>query len=198
MMRRISDIARSAVATNSFVLLALSKPYAEALEEDISDATAIAQDRLGVVSAGITGEHSRQDGPGSAFGSALLPAEVRLKGVDGMRGAMQGINARIAARASAERAEWFPSRRALAALMNNWLLGAPELPRYERTRMSDEDVRAFVVAKCSEKVLSRSMLLRVLRDSGQACEQSRFASLYIDALASRNAAPMTDPIGAVK
>ena len=54
----------------------------------------------------------------------------------------------------------------------------PDIPRYDRSPMSDEEIRHFIVLQLENEQLSRTPLLRRLRDSGRACEQSRFASLY--------------------
>jgi hypothetical protein len=182
--RRIQDIAQSAADSGGFVLLALSKPYFAALETDIAAAAEIAKDRIGVVSAGVASERLEHNAWSAALASTLLPAEAKLKGVEGMRGAMQGVNARIAARAASERTEWFPSTRALSQLIESWLAGAPDLPLYDRTKLSDDEVRAFVREHCLAKSASRSKLLRALRDSGRACEQSRFASLYNEVISA--------------
>ena len=55
----------------------------------------------------------------------------------------------------------------------------PELVKYERTTMSDEEVMEYIAGELSSHPkLKASPLLRNLRDSGRACEQKRFGRLY--------------------
>jgi hypothetical protein len=45
--------------------------------------------------------------------------------------------------------------------------------------VTDQQVRTFIRLQLNRNgVVSRSVLLRRFRDSGKACEQSRFANLY--------------------
>jgi len=56
---------------------------------------------------------------------------------------------------------------------------SPALPRHNRRRMEDEDVKAFVKAElAADASASCAVLLRTLRDGGRACEQARFKQIY--------------------
>ena len=46
--------------------------------------------------------------------------------------------------------------------------------------MTDDEVRQFIVRASSAKPLSWSAALRMLRESGRACEQQRFKRLFTD------------------
>jgi hypothetical protein len=52
--------------------------------------------------------------------------------------------------------------------------------RYERTPMTDDQVREFIVRALHTEALSCSAALRKLRDSGLACEQQRFKRLFTE------------------
>ena len=55
----------------------------------------------------------------------------------------------------------------------------PELVKYERKTMSDDEVMEYIAGEISRNPkLKASPLLRKLRDSGRACEQKRFGRLY--------------------
>jgi hypothetical protein len=55
--------------------------------------------------------------------------------------------------------------------------------------VTDEQIREFIRRELSRnRVASRSLLLRKLRDSGRACEQSRFACLYREMVADEKIA----------
>ena len=99
---------------------------------------------------------------------------------------MQGINARIARKIVAEHTEWFPDFNKLTDLVQRWSEGVEELPVYDRARMSDSEVTAFIK---SSKYTSRSSALRGLRDSGRACEQARFARIYQQMMANDSPRP---------
>jgi hypothetical protein len=167
--RHVSDLA--AGDSNSFVLLALSEAYANALEDDIAAAVSSAPGRVALVSAG------RNLRPDDRLASAMLPAEARLKRIVG--GAMQGVNARIARKIVSEHARWFPEIEKLRRLIESWGDGVPPLPTYNRARMTDTEVRQFIRDdSVAEPRSSKSRALRRLRDSGQACEQARFGRLF--------------------
>jgi hypothetical protein len=52
--------------------------------------------------------------------------------------------------------------------------------RYERTPMTDDEVRQFIVRTLRTEAMSCSATLRRLRDSGLACEQQRFKRIFTD------------------
>jgi hypothetical protein len=53
--------------------------------------------------------------------------------------------------------------------------------KYDRKPMTDEAVKAFVRTEVQlHPEYSRTRLHRLLRESGMACEQKRFATLYAE------------------
>lgn len=169
--RTLDELAASLTRRRDVLLLALSQPYALALREDIASAERRAVGRVALVSVGLAAA-ANLSAPAS-----LLPVEARLKQTVG--GAMQGVNGRIAEMIVREHAKWFPSVDRLRALIGQWVADAPALPTYGRAVQSDDAVRQFIRDQANAgKVRSRTGMLRALRDSGRACEQSRFGRLY--------------------
>jgi hypothetical protein len=56
----------------------------------------------------------------------------------------------------------------------------PQLPRFERARMSDAEVREWIRGDKASypRSSNKSASLRRLREQGRACEQARFGRLY--------------------
>jgi hypothetical protein len=53
--------------------------------------------------------------------------------------------------------------------------------RTERRRLTDEEVRLFIrERRTAEPSARHTRLLKLLRESGSACEQSRFRALFIE------------------
>ena len=66
-------------------------------------------------------------------------------------------------------------KKNIQKINNSW----PNLQKYNRTSLSDQEVLNFIEKQHKELVsLSASPLLKMLRDSNFACEQSRFANLF--------------------
>lgn len=66
-------------------------------------------------------------------------------------------------------------RRSLASLTAN----APERVAWDRTPMTDDEVKRFIRGKLrGDSTATFTRLLRALRDEGQACEHKRFRSLF--------------------
>lgn len=181
--RQIRTLAET-IGDTDFILLALSEPYAMAVATDIEAAACARPERVALISAGLV--TSRASELSEQLRDVILPAESRLKALVG--GAMQGVNARIAAKAVASHSLWFPNSTGLRELFRSWLTQAPPLQRYDRRALSDDEVRSFISA-CGPRTQgrSKSRLLRELRDSGMACEQSRFSTLYEEVLARDSA-----------
>lgn len=168
--RTISKLA--AENPEDFILVCVSAPYLAALSDDLRHIPAIARKgRFAIVSAGGSPEDSLR--------SFYLETGARMK--HAVQGGMHSLNARIARRVIAESGDWYPDRRRLELKVGQWLAEAAPLERYDRERMSDSAVREFIrKALRSDGAETHSRLLRSLRDSGLACEQRRFASLFKD------------------
>lgn len=61
----------------------------------------------------------------------------------------------------------------------HWVAGARTAAQSRRSSMTDADIRRFLKRELRNTPgLSKSRALRLLRDSGQACEQRRFGALF--------------------
>jgi hypothetical protein len=104
----------------------------------------------------------------------IVPADARLQSVVG--GTRQALNARIAARLLRA---GITSRADGTRHMADLLAGQPPVARYERKKLSDEEVIAMITDRLDRgHVVSASRMLREFRDAGYACEQRRFAELH--------------------
>ena len=164
--RTLGGLARK--HPRSVLLLALSAPYLKACQADAAEAAAVLRGRLGIISAGTRA--------GGQLAPHFLPTDARLQHALG--GTRQALNARIVSRILSETNgslsidHWRQSLVDLLALQ-------PELPTYNRERLTDDQVRAFIRERLTaDGPGSHSRLLAELRASGHACEQSRFAALF--------------------
>jgi hypothetical protein len=149
-------------------LLALSAAYLDACRDDITAAIKELPDpdRLLVISAG-----ARNAG---FLAEVMVPADARLQAVLG--GTRQALNARIAARLLAG---GITSREMATCYLAELLASQPPVPRYERTKLSDEEVTAMIAGRFAQaSAMSASRMLREFRDAGYACEQQRFTDLH--------------------
>jgi hypothetical protein len=149
-------------------LLALSASYLDACRDDIAAAAeeVADPDTFMVISAG-----TRLSRIG---GVAMVPADARLQGLLG--GTRQALNARLAARLLSA---GISSRAEAANWMTRLLAEQPPITRYERKKLSDQEVTAMITRSLAQSPQrSASGLLREFRDAGYACEQQRFAGLY--------------------
>jgi hypothetical protein len=149
-------------------LLALSASYLDACRDDVAAAAGEVADpdTFMIISAGARF-------PGSA-GVAMVPSDARLQGFLG--GTRQALNARIAAYLLSA---GISSRAAATQRLTRLLAGQSPLTRYERKKLSDQEVTEMIACRLTQVPgTSASRLLRDFRDAGYACEQQRFASLY--------------------
>jgi len=164
--RSIRELA-AAKPTATFIL-ALSAAYLDACRDDITAAAAELHDpdRLLVISAG-----TRR--PGGLAG-LMVPADASLQAVLG--GTRQALNARIAARLLGA---GITSRAQATRHMGGLLARQPPVARYERKKLSDEEVIRMISGRLALKPgMPASRMLREFRDAGYACEQQRFAALH--------------------
>jgi hypothetical protein len=112
----------------------------------------------------------------------LLPGDARFEAVVG--GTRAALNARVA-RFLVQHFDTgaLPSVGHLAATLGKLATGLPPLQRFDRRKLSDKEIRKYISKALKitpEK--SKTRLLRQLRDSGSACEQSRFSIIYTKAV----------------
>ncbi len=72
-------------------------------------------------------------------------------------------------------------------VFNQMLADAPDRIRHERLPLTDDELRRFVLTafRLSERV-TQTRLLRELRASGRACEQTRFRTVFREVEAARH------------
>jgi hypothetical protein len=164
--RSIRELA--AAHPTACFMLALSASYLAACRDDIAAAAAELHDpdRLLVISAG-----ARRPG---LLAGLIVPADARLQAVLG--GTRQALNARIAAhllRAG------ITGRAQATRHMTDLLALQPPVARYERKKLSDEEVTSLISGRLAQEPgMPASRMLREFRDAGYACEQQRFAELH--------------------
>lgn len=167
--RTIEEIAGD--SPNVPLIVIASENYLLAIENDLQAALSQLNesDLLSIFSAGCKSLNGLAD--------HLVPYDARMQHAVG--GALRSLNMRVAlmALASCRRSppKYSVLRRKLARLMHV----QPELTKFERHPMADSDVRSYILQELrKDSAACHTPLLRKLRDSGQACEQKRFARLF--------------------
>jgi hypothetical protein len=151
-------------------LLVLSPPYLRACRDDIVDAAAAVDnaDRLIIISVGAD-----RSGP---LADLLVSADGRLQGAFG--GSKLSLNVRIAAHVISGAVL---SRAAASAALADVARIQPAPIVHDRQRLTDTEAGAWIRrAIAADPTASATRLLRLLRDSGLACEQHRFYQMYRD------------------
>ncbi|MEZ4219002.1 MAG: hypothetical protein R3E88_21230 [Myxococcota bacterium] len=156
--------------TGQRIIVIASAKYLSAIEADVLAAASGNPERLLVISSG-----AKNSGP---LGRFLLPADARLQAQVG--GVRQALNARLARDVIAHLdPNEVASFERIRVAFKRKLTRAAAVPHYDRISMDDDDVRQYIAKRlASDGQLSRSRLLRQLRDSGHACEQKRFGNLF--------------------
>jgi len=153
-------------------LLVVGSPdYLQSLEQDLTGtvATLASSDLLLIASAGM-----------KAFGmltNNLLPCDARLQAsLGGTRGS---LNIRVAKRVVEFMGRGEIGLTRQKGQLQRLLDKQPAIEQYQRRVLTDEEIRNFIRMELDRHGhASKSVLLRKLRDSGRACEQSRFGGLY--------------------
>ena len=152
------------------LLIVASKNYLRAISADLATAREKmdSPDLLLILSAGTATYGPLTDN--------LLPCDARLQPAVG--GVLRSLNVRLAAKLIRE-ARSEPTFDVLKRKLRRLLAQQPDLPVYNRARMEDDAVKAFIEKHIAQqKRPAHSPLLRQLRAEGHACEQKRFASLF--------------------
>lgn len=158
----------ASLADDGPLIIAASRPYLAAMEQDLLDADSQAGSRLivsttGPVPSGL--EHLRTPGTG------------KLRTILG--GSMQAISIRLAAKIVQTIDEVDLTHEAAANLTARLMAEAAPLERHSRSPLSDDQVSAYIASALrTDTPPSCTALLRMMRDAGMACEQSRFRRLY--------------------
>jgi hypothetical protein len=112
----------------------------------------------------------------------VLPADGHLQTVVG--GTLGALNVRLAAQLLRSTRNTLPDRRAFTDSLAQLQQQAGRRPVFQRTPMTDDQIRAFILERLTEHS-THTALLRQLRSSGLACEQRRFAQLFTATVRSR-------------
>ena len=167
--RSITQVAKA--YPDSPLIIAISEPYLNALTPDIQWAATQVRslESLTIVSVGTKSS--------SELSEFILPARVELQSFLG--GARNSLNVRILRQIINESDLFAPN---LTTLKNRWselCLNSNEPMGNFRQRINDDEVTSFIRQGLTQHPkASHTGLLRRLRDSGHACEQSRFADLF--------------------
>lgn len=165
----IADVAR--VFPNTPLLVGVSPPYLNALLPDLLAAAKVLSDPelLIIVSAGTKKAVGLTD--------HLLPCDARLE--HRLGGARASLNARIVAYIIKKFDADDLRMPILKKHFENILKRAPEHRTYDRKKISEKQVETFIRKSLRKHPsASFSVLLRMLRDSGVACEYKRFRELF--------------------
>lgn len=176
--RSIADLVREDPSVS--ILVVASAHYVDALEPDLVKAAArlIAPERLMIITT--PGRMAR--GP---LGSHVIAAQAQWQTILG--GARTSLHARLAGKILDGAADGL-SVDTVRARLERMLERSPAVAQDERQKMTDDDVRAFIrQALASDPRSAHTKLLRALRDSGRACEQSRFKRLFFEVTGRQHA-----------
>jgi hypothetical protein len=169
-VRSLTSLARTYPRTP--LLVVASPDYLHALEKDLSGALDALSDPdlLLIVSAG-----TRSFG---RFSYNLVPCDARLQSLVG--GTRSSLNIRIAKLLIERSGKMRFAVKRVSAELGRLLRRQPPIKNYQRRAATDQQIRTFIQNQAYKggMVIARSVLLRKFRDSGKACEQSRFANLY--------------------
>lgn len=155
------------------VLIVASAHYVDAVAADLMKAAENLVERERLIIITTPGRMAR--GP---LGPHVIAAQAQWQPILG--GARTSLHARLAAKILDEAVHGL-SVETVRARLERVLERSTAVPQDGREKMMDDDVRAFIrqgVAR--DPQAGHSKLLRALRDSGRACEQSRFRRLFFE------------------
>jgi hypothetical protein len=167
--RSIAELAAAHPRTP--LLVVASEVYLGAVANDLREAVSkLAEPNLlSIISAGSAEVEGLE--------KHLLPCDARLQRLVG--GARASLNARLARLALSSLRGRKLTGSALNELFSGLLAEQQRASSPRRTALADAKVIAYLKGALERDPASRpTPLLRMLRDSGRACEQSRFASLF--------------------
>lgn len=168
--RTIAGIVRS--DPRASILVVGSPDYMAAMEDDLISAIAEASNPDRIIVISTQGRFAR-----GVLGQHLIPSDARLQARVG--GARTSLHARVARKILEEVNEWVLGAELLQAHYRRVLASSADAPTFDRTRLTDQQVERFIRAELRRSPdTSCTRALRALRDGGQACEQSRFKSLF--------------------
>lgn len=166
-----AHVSIEALAADGPLLIAASRPYLAAMEQDLLDADSVRGRRIVLTTAGPVPtrvQHLR------------TPATGKLRTILG--GSLQAVSVRLASRIVQSIDEVDLTHSSVVDLTVGLMAQASPLESFSRSSLSDDEVSAYISnALRTDSPPSCSALLRAMRDGGTACEQSRFRRLYLAA-----------------
>lgn len=165
----IADLA--AEFSDCPLLIAASCNYLRAIQDDLINASnrLKSRDLLALISGGT-------DDLGTLTGN-LVPCDARLQPLVG--GILRSLNVRALRYYLSNCGREQPGLRKMTAAFQEMLDRAPIRLRTQRAPVSDDELRRFVNAAITTRAqISQTRLLRELRASGRACEQTRFRTVF--------------------
>ena len=170
------SLARLAATFPTYPLLVVaSRDYMEGLMDDCREARDGLDDPslLSIVSAGS------KDLPGLT--QNLIPSDVSLRWLVG--GSVRAFNIRYTRKILSETDYQELRAPVLHRKFSEIVTQSPRPPAISRAKTSDEQVWRFIWTSLERHGLTgRTGLLRRFRDSGRACSQNRFSSIYESAV----------------
>ncbi len=164
----LAELARS--DPDAVLLVALSPAYLQACAEDLLEAATELRSPMQLTIVSVGGRSHRDLTP------HLVPGDARLQHALG--GTRQALNVRVLAYLLTKHAGPFVHPE-ISHTLATLLAAQPPVPRYGRVGCSDAQVASFVQRRLTaEPDATHSRLLREFRDTGRACEQSRFATVF--------------------
>ncbi len=169
---------------NDLLAVALSSTYLKALETDLLNvASLLPREQLFLISASATKKQSEL----SCF---HLPADARL--VNKLGGNLISLNARIALHLLEKETLHKWNRNKIDKYFNESTKNQLPFKKFKREKLTDEQIVSFITEQISRATkqenktgFSQTRLLRQLRDTGHACEQTRFRKIFEKTLNDR-------------
>jgi hypothetical protein len=166
--RLVSELARDNSAS---IVVCAGHDYLTAVAPDLVEASVA----LGPGRMLVFGSGPPETGLASAW--VRVPGQLRLR----FGGTMSSTGVRVASAVVAEIGtsgglDVEEARRRVAS----WSAATSPLPRFERKRLSDRDIEAWITSdlEAHPGAMNKSAALRRLRGDGLACEQARFGRLH--------------------
>jgi hypothetical protein len=172
--RRVSDLASAEPRARMMVVA--SPRYVQAMSNDLRGAAKVLGNRLVIVTSHEFGDEDR-------LSRHVVDSEERL--LAEVKGARPALHARVARHILAGAPQHGLDAGVLRARYREVAEDADFRRHPERDAMTDQELKRFIKQELrAAPELSYTRALRVLRDSGCACEQKRFKNLFCE-VASR-------------
>lgn len=188
--RRINKLIKT--YKNDYFLIVASSGYLSAIEKDLFEGLDFLGDseRLVIIT-------SKSKFLNDKFSKHIVSSDARLQcnsecpEVCNRHLVRPGVRGAISSSLALRIVEDVEAHSFRASKIKHYIEGyieqSPALLKHGRTRLCDDEVRTFIADEIKKNPLSSySLLLRKLRDSGQACEGKRFKQLYQDTKGKKN------------